>query len=155
MSVIDAGTERGDRAEARTHDRVEALAKAWRLHFENPSAAISSRRLTPRPYPGLKSFAPEEAGVFFGRSDEVRKVASRLDRNNVLVVLGGSGSGKSSLVRAGLLPHLGSLGKLPERPGRWYVAEMRPGTNPTGMLVEAVWSHVCRPQLQQPFGVQA
>src|SRR6516165_8362639 len=58
------------------------------------------------PYPGLRSFEPEEAPIFFGRSDEtaelVRWVAEQGRR--FVAVVGVSGSGKSSLVKAGLVP---------------------------------------------------
>ena len=57
------------------------------------------------PFPGLRAFEPEEAPVFFGREDEKRELARRLDRERrFLVVFGDSGSGKSSLVKAGLVP---------------------------------------------------
>jgi WD40 repeat protein/energy-coupling factor transporter ATP-binding protein EcfA2 len=56
------------------------------------------------PYVGLAAFGPADAGRFFGRERLVEKLATRLSRQRFLAVLGASGSGKSSLLRAGLLP---------------------------------------------------
>ncbi len=61
-----------------------------------------------RPYPGLRAFRPNEADRFFGREDEVEALLDRLSRGDRFVALiGASGSGKSSLVYAGLIPKLG------------------------------------------------
>jgi WD40 repeat protein len=64
------------------------------------------------PYPGLLSFEAEDAAVFFGRDDDIRRLIERLNARRVqggpklIAVLGASGSGKSSLLRAGVLPRL-------------------------------------------------
>jgi TIR domain/Protein of unknown function (DUF3040) len=64
------------------------------------------------PYPGLVAFDEKDAGVFFGRKQEITEYLSILDtlrgpdRSQMLVISGGSGSGKSSLLRAGLIPRL-------------------------------------------------
>jgi hypothetical protein len=64
------------------------------------------------PYPGLVAFDEKDAGVFFGRKQEITEYLSVLDtlcgpdRSQVLVISGASGSGKSSLLRAGLIPRL-------------------------------------------------
>lgn len=68
--------------------------------------------LSRSPYPGLLSFEAEDAAVFFGREPEVRELIERLEMlriqggGRLLVLLGASGSGKSSLIRAGALPRL-------------------------------------------------
>ncbi len=56
------------------------------------------------PYRGLAAFQPEDADRFFGREGLVAELVARLDRERVLFVIGPSGSGKSSVVRAGLIP---------------------------------------------------
>ena len=132
-------------------DPVAELVKAWRLQAGTETVPIEGYRLTPRPYPGLRSFSSSESSVFFGREGHGRLLANRLGQHNVLAVLGGSGSGKSSVVRAGLLPYLTS-GTIPDRPGRWYKAEMRPGTEPTSAMVEALWVQVCSSIRQKEFG---
>ncbi|MFO1429370.1 MAG: SUMF1/EgtB/PvdO family nonheme iron enzyme [Candidatus Competibacteraceae bacterium] len=60
------------------------------------------------PYPGLRAFRTDEAPIFFGRDRETDELVEKLSdpRNRLIVVVGASGSGKSSLVAAGLLPRL-------------------------------------------------
>ncbi|EME55844.1 eIF2A-related protein [Amycolatopsis decaplanina] len=58
----------------------------------------------PVPYVGLAVFTPEDADRFFGREQLVAELVSKLNRQRFLAVFGASGSGKSSLLRAGLLP---------------------------------------------------
>ncbi|MBN9020986.1 MAG: toll/interleukin-1 receptor domain-containing protein, partial [Rhizobiales bacterium] len=64
------------------------------------------------PYPGFLSFDEEDAAIYFGRDDDVRKLIQRADSRRIeggrrcIFVLGESGTGKSSLLRAGLLPRL-------------------------------------------------
>jgi formylglycine-generating enzyme required for sulfatase activity/energy-coupling factor transporter ATP-binding protein EcfA2 len=60
----------------------------------------------PCPYPGLLAFGPEDAGLFFGRDRESDDISRRIRQQNFLLVVGPSGSGKSSLVSAGVLPRL-------------------------------------------------
>ena len=58
------------------------------------------------PYPGMKPFSPKDAQFFYGRAEEVRYMVEHLRNQRLLFVIGPSGSGKSSLVFAGLLPQL-------------------------------------------------
>src|SRR6266550_1266985 len=58
------------------------------------------------PYPGLRSFGREETHIFFGREGTVNQMADGLAVHRFLAVTGASGSGKSSLVRTGLLDAL-------------------------------------------------
>ena len=55
------------------------------------------------PYPGLMALQPEQADLFFGRSELVTRLLDRVARWDTVAVLGASGSGKSSLLRAGLV----------------------------------------------------
>src|SRR5919107_3464722 len=87
------------------------------------------------PYPGLVPFAPEDAAVFFGRQPETHRLAELLTPTlqhgpgRMVAVVGPSGSGKSSLVHAGLLP------RLARQPERWVgVPPLRPGRQPTAAL---------------------
>ncbi|MEV0262392.1 hypothetical protein AB0I49_13730 [Streptomyces sp. NPDC050617] len=58
------------------------------------------------PYAGLSAFQPEDADWFFGRERLVEDLVARLERQRLVVLFGPSGSGKSSILRAGLLPRL-------------------------------------------------
>jgi WD40 repeat protein len=91
------------------------------------------------PYPGLRPFHPDEVDVFFGREEQIDQLLERLDRSRLLAVVGLSGSGKSSLVKAGLIPAL-ETGLLASAGARWRVAEMRPGEQPLRRLAEALLS---------------
>jgi hypothetical protein len=74
------------------------------LRGEAPPTASADDELSPglEPYRGLERFDGEHAGAFFGRDREIRKLCRRLRSWPFVAVIGGSGSGKSSLVRAGL-----------------------------------------------------
>jgi WD40 repeat protein len=84
------------------------------------------------PYRGLNSFDEKHADFFFGRQALVDKLADRLSKHDqaLTVVLGISGSGKSSLVKAGLLPCLRNQ-KSEQKSNQWYILDpMRPGEVP-------------------------
>lgn len=104
--------------------------------------------VSPSPYPGLRSFTPLEARVFFGRRSDVEAVRQRLKTNRMVMVLGGSGSGKSSLVRAGVLPHLNGVGRIAGRGGAWYWCELRPEQSPIRNFIEALAKQVVDPLLE-------
>jgi len=63
-------------------------------------------RVIPNPYPGLAAFTERQAGVFFGRDEDIRRVVDRLIEQRQVCLVGRSGTGKSSLVAAGVLPAL-------------------------------------------------
>lgn len=90
-----------------------------------------------QPYPGLRPFEADEVDVFFGREQQIDQLLDRLDRSRLLAVVGSSGCGKSSLVRAGLIPAL-ETGFLASAGARWRVAEMRPGNEPLRRLAGAL-----------------
>jgi formylglycine-generating enzyme required for sulfatase activity len=75
------------------------------------------------PFRGLETFTQNHAAIFFGRSVEISELLQKLVDNRFLAVVGASGSGKSSLVAAGLLPHLADL------PGGadWLTVRFTPG----------------------------
>ncbi len=89
------------------------------------------------PYPGLRPFEPNEAELFFGREHETDELRRRLRATRLLAVVGSSGTGKSSLVRCGLIPSL--HGGFMARAGTgWRVAIARPGEDPIGRLADAL-----------------
>ncbi len=97
---------------------------------------------TKNPYKGLRAFQQADAADFFGRSGMVERVLGRLQEpvveNNFLAVIGPSGSGKSSLVKAGVLPAL-RHGQIPGSEN-WFYAEMVPGEVPMEELANALLS---------------
>jgi len=88
------------------------------------------------PYPGLVPFAPEDAAVFFGREQETARLLELLTptlqhrTGRWVAVVGPSGSGKSSLLHAGILPRLARM------PEHWVcLSPMRPGRQPIARLL--------------------
>ncbi len=74
---------------------------------EEPNTSESPlARVIPNPYPGLAAFTERQAGVFFGRDEDIRRVVDRLIEQRQVCLVGRSGTGKSSLVAAGVLPAL-------------------------------------------------
>jgi hypothetical protein len=84
------------------------------------------------PYQGLEVFDEEHADFFFGRERDVQRLVEKLKATRFLAVLGASGSGKSSLVRAGLIPALRD-GALPQSEG-WAICVFKPGSRPLTSL---------------------
>jgi tetratricopeptide (TPR) repeat protein len=91
----------------------------------------------PNPFPGLRPFEPDEDHLFFGREKETDDLLRLLRSHRFLSVVGTSGSGKSSLVRSGLIPSLHS-GFMVNAGSSWRVAILRPGEDPIGHLAEAL-----------------
>ena len=89
------------------------------------------------PYPGLRSFTQEEMGIFFGRDKQIEQLLDRLGQAHFIAVVGVSGCGKSSLVKAGLLPAL-KAGFLAEAGMQWRIATMYPGDHPLHNLAHAL-----------------
>lgn len=90
--------------------------------------------VTPCPYRGLEPFEAEHAANYFGRGAMVQKLLDKLAVTNFVAVIGPSGSGKSSLVRAGLITALRE-GKLPSSKS-WDCAILRPGEDPLRALAQ-------------------
>ena len=104
------------------------------------SGASAEAAPVPNPYKGLRAFDEADAADFFGRNELVDGLVRRLGRSDLqgrlMLVVGGSGTGKSSLVRAGLLPRLRRGGV----PGseHWFVTTMLPGATPFKELAAAL-----------------
>ena len=99
------------------------------------------------PYPGIHAFEAEDAAIYFGRDDETRAVVERLDARRtqggarLLLIIGASGSGKSSLLRAGVLPQIA-------RRRREWVAlpPIRPEKAPLETVAKAIAEHLGKPE---------
>jgi WD40 repeat protein len=108
---------------------IEALVAGIR-----GQAPVSPRRELPdkpAPYVSLRAFTPAEAHLFHGRSAEVKQLIDRVRRSPFTAVVGASGSGKSSLVMAGLVPVLSD---------DWLVRRMVPGRGPAQALADLLAS---------------
>jgi hypothetical protein len=139
-----------------THEQLidfdaDAAAGFERLRLALEREDISPSRdfaadFTRSPYPGLNAFDEADAAVFFGRRDDVRAIVDRLnhlrefgEQRSCLMIAGPSGSGKSSVLRAGVLP------ALRKQTGRWSVlSAIRPrqGGGPVKEL-EGKTGHAC------------
>ena len=92
--------------------------------------------LPPQPYPGLRPFAKEEWPIFFGRERMLDEVIDRLIGQCLFVVHGDSGCGKSSLIRAGVLPRLEQ--QFARGGAGWATCATIPGDAPLENLAAAI-----------------
>lgn len=81
------------------------------------------------PFPGLRPFEENESYLFFGREKQIGELLQRLQETHLLAIVGASGSGKSSLVKCGLIPSL-EKGLIPEAGSNWDIAFFTPGNRP-------------------------
>jgi WD40 repeat protein len=95
------------------------------------TAASAEADLLPCPYRDLYHFEPEDAEYFFGRKSFVDALVEATQTGTFIPLLGASGSGKSSVVWAGLVPKL-------IKAGHWQFTHFRPGTDPFYALAEAL-----------------
>jgi WD40 repeat protein/serine/threonine protein kinase len=104
----------------------------------SPSTSRLTSSVIRNPYKGLRAFEELDAGDFFGRRGEVDRLLKLFEDANerFLAVIGPSGSGKSSLVRAGLLAEI-RAGTLPMAED-WLIVSMLPGEQPFEKLAEAL-----------------
>jgi hypothetical protein len=89
-------------------------------------------RLEVAPFAGLAAFQETDGRRFYGRDRDIEAVVGRLERQRIVTIAGPSGGGKSSFVRAGIIPVLRSSDEA------WNVYVVRPGRSPLAALTEAV-----------------
>ena len=77
-------------------------------------ARSGTARLKGSPFRGLAAFEAAHSAVFFGREAAIARATAKLRRAPFLLVIGASGSGKSSLLRAGLIPRVTAPGVIPD-----------------------------------------
>ena len=140
----------GDRAAA-----LEKLARGLKEHGLDPRDAFDWKPDRPI-YPGLAAFDVEDAAIFFGRSEESWQIIETLRRMRLqatgapklLLITGASGSGKSSLMRAGVLARLG------KEPASWITARpFRRRADALGALADALaWAF---PPDRRPTSLEA
>ncbi|MFE1664514.1 BTAD domain-containing putative transcriptional regulator [Microbacterium sp. P02] len=108
LAVLRAGRDRL-RAElgidpGSRHRELEAAILRHSPDIAAPASQIRTSEMCP--YPGLRAFTVDDAEMFFGRESEIDLLVDRLAPGEITTVAGPSGSGKSSLVRAGVLPRI-------------------------------------------------
>jgi hypothetical protein len=91
--------------------------------------------IPPCPYRGLFAFWEVDAETFFGRESLIQLLEEKLEQKDIVQVSGPSGSGKSSLVAAGLIPAL-------KRSDSWQTLYCRPGSDPFGSLASVLMPHL-------------
>ena len=126
-------------ARPRTYGTIEQFAEAFRSAVGATQGPVTIGDVS-NPYKGLVPFDEADTGQFFGRERLVERMLTRLGGpdplNRFLAVVGPSGSGKSSVVHAGLVPALRAGGV----PGSdsWFIATMTPGSHPFDSLERAL-----------------
>ena len=116
-----------------------ALAAALRQAIEGESAGVPAVKIgieVQNPYKGLRPFQAADAADFFGRQALTKRLLGQLENSRFLALVGPSGSGKSSVVKAGVIPAL-RQGILPGS-AEWFIAEMTPGSQPMEELEAAL-----------------
>src|SRR6266849_5919355 len=88
-----------------------------------------------RPFPGMRPFQEDEDDLFFGQEQQIDALVERLGSSRLIALLGESGCGKSSLVKAGLIPHLRG-GRSGPGLSLWHTVVSRPARAPIANLAE-------------------
>jgi WD40 repeat protein/DNA-binding SARP family transcriptional activator len=127
--------ELGAEPSPETEDLYQLLLKG-ELPPTLPSELLHPERVARQvgfcPYRGLATFREQDAQFFFGREQFTHRLEETIQRGSpIAVIVGSSGSGKSSVVYAGLLPKL-------RLKGDWQIASFRPGERPFGALAGAL-----------------
>jgi WD40 repeat protein/serine/threonine protein kinase/DNA-binding XRE family transcriptional regulator len=140
------------RATAKNPDERYADVPSMLAEFRGAASGMISQPVTiiepeevvlgdiENPYKGLRSFSEADADDFFGRETLIQQLLSRLseggDLSRFLALIGPSGSGKSSVVKAGLIPALRRGGLLGSE--HWFYVDLLPGRNPFEELEAAL-----------------
>ena len=85
------------------------------------------------PFPGLRPSKDDEYKLFFGREEHVEEIIRKLNKFKFVSVVGNSGSGKSSLIKAGVFPKIAL-----EKENKWIISSMKPGQNPLQNLCKSI-----------------
>jgi hypothetical protein len=112
--------------------------------LQRPVPKDATTERPPCPYPGMVPFMEDDQERFFGRTEEAQVALEQLRLHPFLTVIGPSGSGKSSLVFAGLIPALRKSTLF--GPDDWLVKSMRPGETPLTTLEATLGSDPARPE---------
>ncbi len=137
--LVERGLPRPRRQAADEADQWRVAPNpAWRPPSPAEQTAAGSHDVEASPYRGLAFYRPEDAGYFFGRESLTGDLLDRLGTHRgPLIVTGASGAGKSSLLRAGLIPAVERMDLPAPRRARWSWRVTTPAADPFGPL--ALW----------------
>src|SRR5215217_1498006 len=106
--------------------------------FQSEILPFNNVGIASNPFPGIRNFEPEEDYLFFGREKQIQEIQDILAERHFLALIGYSGSGKSSLIKAGIIPSI-TKGKNWETNNiGWEVIYFRPEENPFKSLAAAL-----------------
>ncbi len=123
-------------------------------HLQDVVARLRARLAAPEerpdcPYPGMIPFTAQDARFFYGREAEIEQMLRHLRHQRLVFIIGASGSGKSSLINAGLLPKLDPTSDRRSKlftKGYWLARTMRPGADPMGALRDVLGGDPAQPE---------
>ncbi len=130
--AFDAYTSGSFQVKLDTADYLALLGGDGEAH----EAGLSDEVLGLDPWRGLPAYDEAHSPVFFGREEEIERAVSRLFPHGCIVVCGASGSGKSSLVRAGVVPRLRDAAESAGRP--LSLVDLIPGASPMESLRQSL-----------------
>ena len=124
---------------------IEALSELW---IDMPPFLIESNSADESPFVGLSAFSIDQSHLFFGRERESKAILNMLKKENLVAVVGDSGSGKSSVIKAGVTPFYlnGALLDKVENTPSFYLIETRPARDPFKELSASIL------QMSEVFG---
>ena len=96
-------------------------------------------KITTNPYIGLRPFKENDNHLFFGRDKQIKNIIINLKNTGFTAIIGSSGSGKSSLIRSGLIPALKKGIRKGQGEG-WKIGIFKPGYDPIGSLAKSLIS---------------
>jgi hypothetical protein len=102
-----------------------------------PTLAQAQAVRLANPFVGIRPFDTDDSAKFFGRDEQVDSLLRKLRQTRFVAAVGSSGCGKSSLVRAGLIPALRGGFLVAEREA-WHTLKMQPGDDPMRRLAAAL-----------------
>ncbi|NES22337.1 MAG: CHASE2 domain-containing protein, partial [Symploca sp. SIO3E6] len=103
------------------------IVQAW--------SELREQAIPPCPYQGLSAFREEDAQLFFGREEFTRQLVAAVPRHPLITIIGPSGSGKSSVVFAGMIPQIRSE-------ANWLIENFRPSERPLHNLAARLVPHL-------------
>jgi CHASE2 domain-containing sensor protein/energy-coupling factor transporter ATP-binding protein EcfA2 len=123
--------------------QIEGCLRQW---LERQGVLVTGpvwdRRVKGSPFCGLAAFEPSHSSVFFGRDAAIAHITAKIRTSCFLLVIGASGTGKSSLLRAGLVPHLSRPGVVPDI-DLWRTVTIAPSKDIFLDLTQALSAETC------------